>query len=148
MTLPISPCANICCQLLLCSLGIMWAIGTASQDLRAVCWVLQTGVLMAAVPRGGSSVSSVMQSCPTLRDPMDCSTPGFPVHHQLLEFTHSFPFRRRESRDGSCSGHRSELPFTGRAFMLANQETCEQINQKPRLCDKYSREEFSVPQTT
>ena len=27
--------------------------------------------------------SSVVQSCPTLCDPMDCSTPGFPVHHQL-----------------------------------------------------------------
>ena len=31
--------------------------------------------------------SSVTQSCPTLCDPMDCSTPGFPVHHQLPEFT-------------------------------------------------------------
>ena len=31
--------------------------------------------------------SSVAQSCPTLCDPMDCSMPGFPVHHQLLEFT-------------------------------------------------------------
>ena len=30
-------------------------------------------------------VSSVVQSCATLCDPMDCSTPGFPVHHQLLE---------------------------------------------------------------
>ena len=29
--------------------------------------------------------SSVPQSCPTLCDPMDCSTPGFLVHHQLLE---------------------------------------------------------------
>ena len=33
------------------------------------------------------SISSVAQSCPTLCDPMDCSTPGLPVHHQLLEFT-------------------------------------------------------------
>ena len=33
------------------------------------------------------SVSSVAQSCPTLWDPMDSSTPGLPVHHQLLEFT-------------------------------------------------------------
>ena len=33
------------------------------------------------------SVSSVAQSCPTLCNPMDCSTPGLPVHHQLLEFT-------------------------------------------------------------
>ena len=31
--------------------------------------------------------SSVAQSCPTLCNPMGCSTPGFPVHHQLLEFT-------------------------------------------------------------
>ena len=31
--------------------------------------------------------SSVAQSCPSLCDPMDCSTPGFPVHHQLLELT-------------------------------------------------------------
>ena len=34
-----------------------------------------------------SSVSSVAQSCPTLCDPMNCSTPGLPVHHQLPEFT-------------------------------------------------------------
>ena len=33
------------------------------------------------------SVSSVAQLYPTLCDPMDCSTPGFPVHHQLLELT-------------------------------------------------------------
>ena len=32
-------------------------------------------------------IRSVAQSCPTLCDPMDCSTPGFPVHHQLLELT-------------------------------------------------------------
>ena len=31
--------------------------------------------------------SSVAQSCPILCDPMDCSTLGLPVHHQLLEFT-------------------------------------------------------------
>ena len=31
--------------------------------------------------------SSVAQSCPTLCDPMNCSTPGLPVHHHLPEFT-------------------------------------------------------------
>ena len=31
--------------------------------------------------------SSVAHSCPTLRDPMNRSTPGLPVHHQLPEFT-------------------------------------------------------------
>ena len=29
--------------------------------------------------------SSVTQSCPTICNPMDCSMPGFPVHHQLPE---------------------------------------------------------------
>ena len=33
------------------------------------------------------SFSSVTQSCLTLCDPMNCSTPGLPVHHQLLEST-------------------------------------------------------------
>ena len=31
--------------------------------------------------------SSVAQSCLTLCDPLNCSTPGLPVHHQLPEFT-------------------------------------------------------------
>ena len=31
--------------------------------------------------------SSVAQSCPTLCNPMNCSLPGLPVHHQLPEFT-------------------------------------------------------------
>ena len=34
--------------------------------------------------------SSVTQSCPTFCNPMDCSTPGFPVHHQLLEVTQTY----------------------------------------------------------
>ena len=32
--------------------------------------------------------SFVAQSCPTLCNPMNRGTPGLPVHHQLLEFTH------------------------------------------------------------
>ena len=31
--------------------------------------------------------SSVSQWCPTLYEPMDCSMPGLPVHHQLQDFT-------------------------------------------------------------
>ena len=34
--------------------------------------------------------SSISQSCLTLGDPMDCSTPGFPIHHQLLELTQTY----------------------------------------------------------
>ena len=37
--------------------------------------------------------SPVAQLCPTLCDPMDCSTPGLPVHHQLPEFTQAHVHR-------------------------------------------------------
>ena len=37
--------------------------------------------------------SSVIQLCPTLCHPMGCSTPCFPVHHQLLELAQT-PFHR------------------------------------------------------
>ena len=37
--------------------------------------------------------SLVTQSCLTLCNPMDCSTPGFPVHHQLPEFTQTHVHR-------------------------------------------------------
>ena len=38
-------------------------------------------------------LSSVAQLCPTLCDPMDCSTPGLPVHHQLPESTQTHVHR-------------------------------------------------------
>ena len=37
--------------------------------------------------------SSVAQSCPTLCDPVDCTLPGFPVHHQLPEPTQTHVHR-------------------------------------------------------
>ena len=40
---------------------------------------------------------AVVQSCPTLCNPMDCSTPGLPVHHQLPEFTQTHVHRVGDS---------------------------------------------------
>ena len=37
--------------------------------------------------------SSIAQSCLTLCDPMDCSTSGFPVHHQLPELAQTHVYR-------------------------------------------------------
>ena len=42
---------------------------------------------------GSVQFSSVAQSCPTLGDPMNRSTPGLPVHHQLPEFTQTHVHR-------------------------------------------------------
>ena len=47
---------------------------------RVVSFQVELGMLY-------QSVSSVAESCPTLCDPMDCSMPGLPVHHQFPEFT-------------------------------------------------------------
>ena len=48
-------------------------------------------ILLPSEPPGkpckSCQFSSVPQSCLTLYNPMDCSTPGLPVHHQLPEFT-------------------------------------------------------------
>ena len=41
----------------------------------------------AEIPKDSVQFSSVAQSCPTLCDPMNRSTPGLPVHNQLPEFT-------------------------------------------------------------
>ena len=41
--------------------------------------------------------SSVTQSCPTLCDPMNRSTPGLPVHHHLPEFTQNYVHRVRDA---------------------------------------------------
>ena len=44
-----------------------------------------------------SSVSSVAQLCPSLCNPMNCSTPGLPVHQQLPEFTQTHVHRVDEA---------------------------------------------------
>ena len=50
-----------------------------------MAWV-STSALLTTLLHSIIQYSSVTQSCPTLCDPMDCSTPGFPVHHQLPEY--------------------------------------------------------------
>ena len=40
-----------------------------------------------AAPQFVNQFSSVVQLCLTLCDPMNCSTPGLPVHYQLLKST-------------------------------------------------------------
>ena len=55
------------------------------------------GSLASCNPRGCKELDiqfrSVTQLCPPLCDPMNCSTPSLPVHHQLQEFTHTHAHR-------------------------------------------------------
>ena len=59
--------------------------------------------------RGFSQFSSVAQSCPTLWDPMNHSTPGLPINHQLPEFTQT---QRPSSRWCHPAISSSVVPFS------------------------------------
>ena len=75
-------------QLLVCfdpnwpSQAQLWRVWGTNEDN-----LISTSLMWS--PIIGSSVQfiSVTQSCPTFCNPMNCSTPGLPVHHQLREFT-------------------------------------------------------------
>ena len=60
--------------------------------------------------------SSVAQSCPTLCDPMNRSTPGLPVHHQLQEFTQTPGVHSDSSSIESVMP--SSHPILGRPLLL------------------------------
>ena len=49
------------------------------------CWGFVLAISGSLGPRAEAEFSLVSQSCATLRSPMDCSTPGLHVHHQVLE---------------------------------------------------------------
>ena len=56
------------------------------QESQVELWSFESG-------KGSVQFSSVAQSCLTLCDPMNHSTPGLPVHHQLPEFTQTHVHR-------------------------------------------------------
>ena len=60
-------------------------------------WSQQTLISVKEIGMSEVHFSSVTQSCPTLCDPMNRSTPGRPVHHQLPEFTQTQVHRVRDA---------------------------------------------------
>ena len=78
--------------------------------------VFQTGTLIPVrSPPKAQSVSSVAQMCLTFCDPMDCSMPGFPVHHQLLELSQTHV---HQASDGIQPSHPLSSPSPS-AFNLS-----------------------------
>ena len=78
--------------------------------------------------------SSVTQSCPTLSNPMDCSMPGLPVHHQLLELTQTHVHR---SSDAIQSSHPLSFPSPP-AFDLSQHQGLFQWVSWPKCCSYFS----------
>ena len=58
--------------------------------------------IVAFSPTSSVQFSSVAQSCLTLCDPMNLSTPGLPVHHQLPEFTQTHVHQVGDAIQPSC----------------------------------------------
>ena len=84
------PCNHfiLCCLLLLLP-SIFPSIRVFSNEsaLHIIHLVLQKQKLRWSLTCIPIQFSSIPQSCPTLCDPVDCSPPGFPVHHQLPQLT-------------------------------------------------------------
>ena len=74
--------SNVCCSAIYSSQEVEATEGSANR------WMNKQNVVRVSV-----QFSSLAQSCPTLCDPMDCSTPGFPVHHQLPELAQTHVHR-------------------------------------------------------
>ena len=68
------------CQLLINILCLLFSRDVYNQSARALY-------------KASVQLSSVAQLCPTICDPMNCTAPGLPVHHQLLEFTQTHVHR-------------------------------------------------------
>ena len=73
-----------------CFMALRW-LSSPSRSQKQACGfrgmpAAAEGVLNEGTPRLSCCCCSVAQLCPALCDPMDCSTPGFPVLHHLLEF--------------------------------------------------------------
>ena len=68
--------------------------------------------------------NSITQSSLTLCDPMDCSTPGYPVHHQLPEFTQT-----HVHRVGDATQPSHPLLSPSPAFNLSHSNTTVQKHQ-------------------
>ena len=100
--------------------------------------------------------SSVAQSCPTLCDPMNRSTPGLPVHHHLPEFTQTHVHRVRDAIQPS---HPRSSPFPPAPNPYQHQSLFQWVNfshevakvlefhsdtNKKKVCGSSNRPVFSL----
>ena len=84
--------------------------------------------------------SSVTQPCPTLCNPMNCSTPGLPVHHQLPEFIQTHVHRVGDAIQPS-------YPLSSTSPPTLNPSQHQRFSNESTLCmrwPKYWSYSFSI----
>ena len=82
LSLSLGVCSNSCPL-------SQWCHPTSSSSVAPFSWCLQSSPVLGSFPMSCLSSVQFTQSCPTICNPMNRSTPGLTVHHQLLEFTQS-----------------------------------------------------------
>ena len=98
-----------------------------------------------AIKRCIIQFSSIVQSCPTLCTSMDCSTPGFPVHHQFLELAQTHV---HQVGDAIQPSHPLSSPFPPTPNPSQHQSLFQWVNSlhevaKPRQHIKKQRHYFA-----
>ena len=87
--------------------------------------------LISSVQFSGSlQFSLVAQSCPTLCRPMDCSTPGFPVHHQLLDLAQTHV---HQVSDAMLPTHPLSSPSPSAFNLSQNQNLFQQVSSSHQV---------------
>ena len=84
--------------------------------------------------------SSITQLCLTLCDPMDCGTPDFPVHHQLLELAQTQVHQVEDAIQPSCPLSSPSPP----AFNLSQHQGLFQWVSSSHQVAKYCSFSFSI----
>ena len=77
-----------------------------------------------------SAFSSYAQSCPTVCDLMDCSTPGFHVHHQLLELAQTHVHRVGDAIQPS---HPLSSPSSPAFSLSQHQGVCQCVSSSHQV---------------
>ena len=91
---------------------------------------------------GARELRSVARSCPNLCNPMDCSAPGLPVHHQLPEFTQTHVHPAISSSVVPFSSCPQSLPasvFSSESVLCIRQPKYWSFSFSISLSNAYSR---------
>ena len=104
------------------------------------CSFLHEAQLSFSFKKSSVQFNSVAQSCLTLCDPMNCSTPGLPVHHQLPEFTQTHVHRVSDVIQPShpLSSPSPPAPNPSQHEVFSNESTLHM------RCPKYWSFSFSI----
>ena len=111
----------------------------------------KTKVIKSSIHTVSSKIRSVAQSCPTLCDPMNRSTPGFPVHHQLPVFTQTHVHRVSDAIQPSHHLSSPSPPAPNPSISskgIHKTKRCKTLTTKILIKSQEEREEKRTQETT